>query len=335
MRPKLQQVAELAGVSEATVSRVINGRPGVADATRRLVLDVLSELGYREVPSRSTRSGVVGIVTPELENPIFPLLAQTIEAQLARYDLMSLVCPSTSETVAEQDYLDHFVRIGAAGVIVVNGRYAQEGIGYDLYLRLIDAGIPVVLVNGIFPGCPVPAVSIDVRAAAEIGVRHLARLGHRRIGCLVGPMRYSTSQLFATGYESAMHGVPDGERLVSETLFTLEGGRAGMAPLLDAGFTGVIAAGDVMALGAIAAARSWGADVPDHMSVVGLDGTPMATLTSPALTTLRQPVNRMAAAAALSLVTQIRGDGFSPSPQLFQPELVVGGSVGPVRTPVP
>jgi DNA-binding LacI/PurR family transcriptional regulator len=247
---------------------------------------------------------------------------------------MSLVCPSTSETVAEQDYLDHFTEIGAAGVIVVNGRYAQNGVGYDAYQRLIDRGLPVVLVNGIYPDCPVPAVSIDVRAAAALGVQHLARLGHRRIGCLVGPMRYSTSQLFVAGYETAMAGVNGGETFTSETLFTLEGGRAGMAPLLEAGFTGVVAAGDVMALGAIAAVRSWGADVPEQVSVVGLDGTPMTTLTSPALTTLRQPVNRMAAAAAASLMTQIRGEAVSPAPQLFQPELVAGASVGPAAVPV-
>lgn len=333
MRPKLQQVAELTGVSEATVSRVINARPGVAESTRRLVLDVLSDLGYREVPTNSAGSGVVGIVTPELENPIFPLLAQTIEAQLARYELMSLVCPSTSETIAEQDYLDYLAETGAAGVVVVNGGYARDGVGYEPYQRLLHSGVPVVLVNGIFDGCPVPAVAIDVRAAAVTAVEHLVRLGHRRIACLTGPMRYSTSQLFAAGYHTAMGRVAGSESLTSETLFTLEGGHAGMAPILEAGFTGVIASGDIMALGAIAAVRSWGAEVPNDVSVVGLDGTPLASLTSPALTTLRQPISRMAAAAASSLVSQIRGDGAAPSPQLFLPELVAGASVGPAMVP--
>ena len=99
MRPKLQEVAALAGVSEATVSRVMNARPGVSEHTRRQVLDVLSDLGYREVPVRSARSGVVGIITPELENPIFALLAQTIGSRLAHHGIMSVVCPSTSETI--------------------------------------------------------------------------------------------------------------------------------------------------------------------------------------------------------------------------------------------
>lgn len=332
MRPKLHQVAELAGVSEATVSRVINAKPGVAESTRRAVLDVLSDLGYREVPSRSNGSGIVGIVTPELENPIFPLLAQTVESRLARHELMALVCPSTSETIAEQDYLDHLTRTRAAGIVVVNGRYAQDGFGYDPYLRILDNGIPVVLVNGIFPGCPLPAVAVDLSAAARLAVQHLVRLGHTRIGCLTGPYRYSTSQLFVDGYRDAMRAVPEQTDIVSETLFTLEGGRAGMAKLLEEGCTGVVAASDLMALGAITAARSWGARVPEDVSVIGSDGTPLSTLTDPPLTTLRQPVDRMAAAAVSALLAQLNGDGML-SPQLFQPELVAGASAGAVKIP--
>ncbi|MDJ0960679.1 MAG: LacI family DNA-binding transcriptional regulator [Acidimicrobiia bacterium] len=334
MRPKLHHVAELAGVSEATVSRVINAKPGVAESTRRAVLDVLSDLGYREVPTRSTDSGLIGIVTPELGNPIFPLLAQTIEARLARHELMSLVCPSTSETIAEQDYLDHFVETRAAGIIVVNGRYAQDGFGYDPYFRIVDTGIPLVLVNGIFPGCPLPAVAVDLAAAARLGVQHLVRLGHTRIGCLTGPHRYSTSQLFVNGYRAAMREVNGGYDVVSETLFTLEGGRAGMAKLLEEGCTGVVAASDLMALGAITAARSWGAKVPEDVSIIGSDGTPLSTLTDPPLTTLRQPVERMAAATVSALLAQSNGDGML-SPQLFQPELVAGASAATVKAAAP
>ena len=113
MRPKLSDVAIIAGVSEATVSRVINGKPGVAESTRRQVLDALSDLGYRDVPSRPHRSGLVGILTPELVNPIFPLLAQSIEAKLARHDYVAVVCPTTAETINEQDYLDQLLSMNA------------------------------------------------------------------------------------------------------------------------------------------------------------------------------------------------------------------------------
>ncbi|MGH8928293.1 MAG: LacI family DNA-binding transcriptional regulator, partial [Acidimicrobiia bacterium] len=148
MRPKLQEVAGRTGVSLATVSRVLNGRPGVSAETRRQVLDAAAELGYQELPSRGG-SGAVGIITPELDNPIFPSLAEAIESRLVRHGLLAMICPSTSETVNEQDYLDHFMQADAAGVIVINGRYSQINLDFVPYEVLRDKGLPVVLVNGM------------------------------------------------------------------------------------------------------------------------------------------------------------------------------------------
>jgi LacI family transcriptional regulator, repressor for deo operon, udp, cdd, tsx, nupC, and nupG len=329
MRPKLQEIAGLTGLSLATISRILNGKPGVAAATRRQVLDLMAEMGYRDTPPR-TGSGVVGIVTPELDNPIFPQLAQAIEARLARHDLLSLVCASTSETVNEQDYLDHFLNAEAAGVVVVNGRYSQIELDYSAYERMREKGLPVVLANGMGPDCPLPSVAVDIYAAAMVGVRHLHSLGHRRIGCLAGPAKYWSSALLVEGYRDGLDGLGSnsGDAFLSETLFTVEGGRAGAARLLEAGATGIICGGDLMALGAIAGIRSWGLQVPDDVSVVGFDGTPIIAHTDPPLTSVRQPVGRMASAVSNLLTEQIHGRSASGL-HLFQPELVVGGSTGP------
>jgi len=329
MRPRLNEVAALAGVSEATVSRVLNGKPGVAAETRQIVLGVLADLGYRDQPARGTAGGIVGIITPEMDNPIFPLFAQAIEARLARLGYLAMVCPSTGETVAEQDYLDHFVATQAAGVVVINGRYCQAGVGYDPYLQMVEKQIPVVLVNGMGPDCPLPAVAVDIRAAAMQAMRHLQSLGHERIGCLTGPSKYVTSQLLHDGYVDAMSDNGSPFRCVSETLFTFEGGQAGAAGLLDAGVTGVVAASDLMALGAIAEARSLRKIVPDEVSVVGFDGTPFAAFTDPPLTTLRQPVERMSTEVASLLLSPPNGS--PPRTHTFLPELVVAGSTGPRR----
>lgn len=332
MRPKLAEVAQLADVSEATVSRVLNGRPGVAEATRRRVLDVMGDLGYRDVPSRATSSGVVGIIAPELDNPVFALFAQFLQSHLASRGMLPVVCSATSETVNEQDYLDHFLSSRAAGVVLVNGRYAQPEIGYDTYLAVRDRGLPLVLVNGLHGPSPLPAVAVDLKAATAAAVRHLVTLGHRRIGLLIGPMRYSTSIDMMEGCRVAADrlSVECGESIVSETVFTFEGGQAGSAQLLEAGATGIIAANDLMAAGAIAAVRAWGGDVPGDVSVIGFDGTPAMSYTSPRLTTLRQPVNRMSAAATALLVAAMEGSGVSQT-QVFAPELIVGRSTGPVK----
>jgi DNA-binding LacI/PurR family transcriptional regulator len=247
-----------------------------------------------------------------------------------------VVCPTTAETINEQDYLDHLVSSRAAGAIVINGRYAGVGIGYDPYTALVAQGMRVVLVNAVTAPCPVPSVSVDIAAGAAMGVEHLVTLGHRRIGCLVGPHRYTTALEFTAGWRRALtgHGLDAGPELVSETLFTVEGGQAGTARLLEADVTGIVAASDLMAVGAVRAIRGWGVDVPRDVSVVGFDGTALATMTDPPLTTARQPVDLVATAAA-SLFVATPDPAKTPAPQILSPDLIVGSTTAaaPVRTP--
>ncbi len=326
-RPKLNEVADLAGVSLATVSRVLNGKQGVANPTRQKVLDVLSELGYRDVPVRLSTSGVVGVVTPEMDNPIFPLLAQTIESRLARQGMLTMICPATTDTVNEQEYVRHFLETGAAGLVIINGRYSATDIGFEPYGELIDGAIPTVLVNGMGTESPLPAVAVDIASGAAMAVSHLANMGHKRIACLVGPRRYSSTDLLLSGYRNAMAraSLDTDSDLVSETLFTIEGGRAGIVQLIEAEATAIISGGDLMAIGAVAGLRSWGYNVPKDVSVVGFDGTTLVAYTDPPLTSVRQPVDRMAQ-TVVSLLSAPHNGG--PNLHLFQPDLVVGGSTG-------
>lgn len=327
-RPKLQEVSDRTGVSLATVSRVLNGKAGVAGATRQKVLDAVADLGYASQPARVTKAPVVGIITPELDNPIFPNFAQTIESRLARRGIMSMICPSTSETVNEQDYLNRFIEWEATGAVVINGRYAAPELGFDPYIDLERRGMKVVLVNGLSGRSPVPAVAVDIRSGALMATRHLIGLGHERIGVLTGPGRYASSDELLNGYGIAMTKaeVPMSEDWMSETLYTLEGGRAGVAGLLEAGVTGIVCGSDLMAIGAIAGVRAWGLRVPADVSVVGFDGTQLVMFTDPPLTTLRQPVGRMAATVA-SLIDSPETAGRHV--HMFNPDLIIGGSTGP------
>ena len=115
-----------------------------------------------------------------------------------------MICPTTAETVNEQDYLDQLVAMHAAGAVVVNGRYAGVGIGYRAYEDLVEKGLRVVLVNAVTQPCPIPSVTVDIGAGAVMAVEHLAAMGHQRIGCLVGPRRYATTQEFAEAWRTAM-----------------------------------------------------------------------------------------------------------------------------------
>jgi len=329
MRPRLSEIAQLADVSEATVSRVLNAKPGVANDTRSRVLDVLADLGYADVHRKATGTGAIGIVTPELSNPIFPHLAQQIESVFAHHGYISLVCSSTSETVHEQDFLDYLVSHGAAGIVVINGRYALPDVGYEPYLALRAKGIPVVLVNGFSDEPPLPSVTIDVVEAASHAVHYLGSLGHERIGMLSGPQRYPTANDLVKGYRKGLGemGIELDETLISETSWTREGGQAGAAKLLEQGVTGVVCGNDLMAMGVVTAARTWGVSVPEDLSVVGFDGSPIASYVDPPLTTLRQPAAVMAKAVVAELVGSQRSETANTSHR-FRAELVIGRSTG-------
>src|SRR5664280_2523761 len=147
MRARLADIAEHAQVSEATVSRVLNGKPGVADATRQSVLTSLDILGY-DRPSRLRRksAGLVGLVTPELTNPIFPAFAQVIETALARHGYTPVLCTQTAGGMHEDDYVRMLLDRGVSGIIYVSGLHADSTTDPQRYVTLRERGLPIVLI---------------------------------------------------------------------------------------------------------------------------------------------------------------------------------------------
>jgi alanine racemase len=334
MRVRLRQVAERAGVSEATVSRVVNNRPGVNEATRTRVRAALAELGYSgPALARGRAGGLIGLMMPELTNPIFPLFAQAIETLLARHGYTAVLCTATAEGVQEPDYIAMLLEHGVEGIVVVSGINADTSADQDVYRALLARQLPLVFVNGHAAELDAPFMSCDDRFAAELAVRHLASLGHTRIGCLVGPRRYLPVQRKLAGYHETMGELGLATTgLVAESLFTVEGGHAGGRALLHNGVTAVVAASDLMALGVIRAAREMGLHVPDDVSVVGYDDTLLMGFTDPPLTTVRQPVVALSDAAARALIDRLAGQPIDHNEYLFRPELIVRNSTGPAHT---
>ena len=339
MRARLSDIARQAGVSEATVSRVINDRPGVSAETRQAVLTALDVLGYeRPERLRKRSAGLVGLVVPELENPIFPAFAQVIESTLAQSGYTPVLCTQTPGGVTEDEYVEMLLDRQVSGIVFVSGLHADTTAGLDRYRRLLDRPLPVVLVNGYTEGLDAPFISCDDRAAAEMAVAHLVALGHRRIGLISGPERFQAVQRKLAGYRAAMARELDADghdpdELVALTLFGVEGGEVAADRLLQRDVTGIVCGSDLMALGAVRAARRRGLDVPRDVSVVGFDDSPLIAFTDPPLTTVRQPVREMAVAAVRALVDEIDGHGAPRSEYVFRPELVVRGStaVAPSR----
>lgn len=334
MRARLSDIARQADVSEATVSRVLNDRPGVAAETRQAVLTALDVLGYeRPARLRKRSAGLVGLVVPELDNPIFPAFAQTIESALAQSGYTPVLCTQTPGGVTEDEYVEMLLDRQVAGIVFVSGLHADTAADHERYRKLIARPLPIVLINGYAEGIEAPFVSCDDREAGELAVEHLVALGHRRIGLITGPDRFLPVQRKLAGFRAAMRrlvGASDAEidELIALSLFGVEGGKAAANRLLDKGVTGITCGSDLMALGAIRAARQRGLSVPGDVSVVGYDDSPLMAFTDPPLTTLRQPVIAMAVAAVRALVDEINGHAAPNSEYVFRPELVSRGSTG-------
>ncbi|WP_052849453.1 LacI family DNA-binding transcriptional regulator [Streptomyces avicenniae] len=339
MTARLADIAAQAGVSEATVSRVLNGKPGVASATRDSVLTALDLLGYeRPARLRERSAGLVGLITPELENPIFPAFAQVICQALTRQGYTPVLATQTPGGSTEDELTEMLVERGVSGILFISGLHADTTADMGRYERLRGHGVPFVLINGWSPRVRAPFVSPDDRAAVRLALTHLVSLGHRRIGLALGPARFVPVQRKIEGFLAGMAaelglGEDAARGLVAHSLYTLEGGQAAAGELLARGCTAIICASDMMALGAIRAARQRGLSVPERCSVIGFDDSPLIAFTDPPLTTIRQPVPAMGQAAVRALLEEIGGTPAPPSEFVFLPELVVRGSTAAAPPP--
>ncbi|MGH3245034.1 MAG: LacI family DNA-binding transcriptional regulator, partial [Trebonia sp.] len=302
---RLAEVAKKVGVSEATVSRVLNGKPGVSDSTRETVLTALDVLGY-ERPSklRGQRARLIGLMVPEVQNPIFPALAEVIGANLAQrgFTPVSALCTRAGGGLSEANYVDMLLEQHASGVVFAGGNFAEAAAAHEHYGLLRARGIPVVLINAAVENLGFPCVSTDDGSAVVQAFTHLSALGHERIGLVLGPEDHMPSRRKLAAFTEAAEGAGISAAPVEHALFSLEGGQAAATRMVRQGVTGVICASDVLALGAIRAARRAGLTVPGDVSVVGYDDSAWLNCTDPPLTTVRQPIQSMGGAAVALLV---------------------------------
>jgi len=336
MSKRLGEVARKVGVSEATVSRVLNGKPGVSEPTRQAVLTALDVLGYeRPTKLRGERARLVGLVLPELQNPIFPAFAEVMGAMLAQRGFTPVLCTQTAGGVSEADYVDLLLQQQVSGIVFIGGLYAQEDAPHGHYARLAERRLPTVLVNASIDDLDFPCVSCDDAVAVEQAMGHLLSLGHSRIGLLIGPPDHVPSQrkLAAARVVAAGAGIALEPEQIAHCLYSLEGAQASAMRLLGAGVTGIVCASDPMALGAIRATKRAGLNVPRDVSIVGYDDSVLMSSIDPPLTTVRQPIEPMCRTVMELLVSQMDGTGLSHDELLFEPELVVRGSTAPPAAP--
>ena len=329
MTVTIADVAAKAGVSTATVSRVLSGLGRASTATQARVLEAARDLGYR--PSEVARSlqrrstQTIGLIITDIENPYFPQLVRSVEdaARAAGYSV--LLCNAADDPDREASYLELLVDRRVYGLVI-----AASSLGARHGDWLTAPPIPVVLVNTAAPDADVPTIMSDNEGGGAMVAEHLLALGHRRFGYLMPPPRNVDAPARLAGVRRALRAAQlDGDALqIARGEALVWGGEVAANELLDRApeTTAFVAYNDLMAIGALRALRQRGRRVPADASVVGFDDVALAAYVDPPLTTISQRTEEMGRWAVERLIGE---DGIGPSSVRLPVDLQVRGSSGP------
>jgi LacI family transcriptional regulator len=339
----IRDVAEVADVHPSTVSRALNSRPDgmVSAATVARIVAVAKDLGYQPNALaqglRANRTMTVGMLIPDLTNPLFPPIVRGIEDRLGEHGYTLLIANTDNDQAKEHAILDVMRRRRVDGLIIATARLESP-----LLAEVMAADLPVVLVNRTADGPVLPSVAGDDHAGIGAVVRHLAELGHTRIAHLASTREVTTGLNRYQSFLSWMDTVGlevDPELIAWCPWFTQQDGATAFRQLLDAGrrFTAVVAANDLVAMGCYDVAAERGLRIPDDLSITGFNDIPFAERFSPPLTTVRIPHYQIGVKAADLMLGSIDEPGSEVVSLRLPAELVVRGSTavpadGPATT---
>lgn len=333
----LRDVAARAGVHPATASRALNPqtRPLVNDQTAERVSKAAAELGYRPNPIarslKTSRSGSIGTVIPDLNNPLFPPIVRGIEDVLTAAGYSALIVNTDNDADREAAQVASLRTRQVEGMIFATARRR-----HPLLEQLLAEGVAMVLVNRRVESAPILNVTSDDASGVAAAVRHLVDLGHRRIAHLAGPQSTSTGTARLHAYRQAIAtaGIAADRSLIEECEFwTEEEGAAAVRRLLDGGAdcTAILAGNDLLALGAYDALGERGLICPDDISVVGFNDIRFMDKLRPPLTSVRIPHYEIGAEAARVLLDRLANPSIPAKSVLLPPSLVVRQSTSPPR----
>lgn len=308
----IYDVARLAGVSPATVSRVFNGTT-VTPENERVVRDAAARLDF--VPNRTARtlrrrsSDIIALVIPDIENPYFTALARGVEDEARGAGYSVVLCNTDDDIGRESDYLDVAVSEHMAGVIIAAAS------GQSDLSPLLSRQKAVVAVDRVPHGAAIDAVTVDNAVGAELATRLLVERGYGRIACIAGPHDVETSVARISGWRDALShaGLPVDDDLVEHADYRVEGGSAAMARLLDRRVRpdAVFVANNLMSVGALRALRDAGIHPPE-IGVASFGALPFSTSAPTGVSMVSLPARELGASAARMLLARIRGDRQAP-----------------------
>jgi LacI family transcriptional regulator len=326
----IYDVSELAGVSLATVSRVMNNNARVSDKTKQKVLQAMAQLGYR--PSAiakglaSNRSNSVGVLISELHGPFYGMMMSAIETELRKYDIHSIFAAGHSDADKEEDAVNFLLSRRCDALILY-----VEAVSDDYLVELNKRGTPIVVLGRDIKKLQSQCINLDNELGGYLAAKYLLNAGHRKIAYISGPLWKNDTQDRLTGHKRALaeHKLKFNDKLLYEGDYQEEGGVNGLNHLLAgrSGFTAVACANDEMAAGAMAAAREAGLTLPKDLSIIGFDNVAYSRFVYPKLCTVNYPVREMAEMATHWVLRHVYDHTRFEIANTFQPVMVERQSV--------
>jgi LacI family transcriptional regulator len=325
---KLRDVARLADVHPATASRALNPetRLLVSEETAQRVLAAAADLGYRPNAVarslRTRRSRTVGVLIPDLNNPLFPPMIRGLEDRLAEAGYVALIGNTDGDDARERQIFEQMLARHVDGYVLATAHLRNP-----LLEEAVQASVPVVLMNRMAADYEFPSVVVDNERGVKLAVSHLLALGHRNIACIAGPQDLSTGLARYRGYQAAMAEAglePAPGQVAFAQAFSIEEGQRCAAEILAAGDCTAVAAGnDMLAVGCYLALDQAGLSCPADISVVGFNDMPFIDMLRPPLTTIAFPHYQVGTEAAQLLIERLNGDASKVKVLYLAPELIV------------
>lgn len=326
MKVTIYDVAEKAGVSITTVSRVINNTGRISEKTKQKVLKVMEEMRYQPSVVASALTGkrtrTIGLIIPDVANPFFAEIARRVEDRGRELGFNLLMCNTDNNPETEEMYLEVMKQKRVDGIII--GTTTSH---YREVQNLLKEQFPVALIAQDIPELVIDVVSVDDFLGGYQATSHLISLGHHQIAIIVGDQNRTSDKYRLQAYRQALedNGIGYDERYVFRTDYSIEGGKRAAYQILQLAKrpTAIFCCFDYLAVGVYQASRELGVHIPNDLSVVGFDNTLLATIIDPPLTTIAQPVDEMGRQVMDLLVAEIEGEKQTKKRIILSPELII------------
>lgn len=329
----IKDIAQESGVSPTTVSLIVNNKPcRISEETRQIVLDVVKKYNYR--PNSSARALVtkktetIGLIVPDISNPFFAELSKGVEREARIFDYSIILCNSDDSGKKDIKNTDLLSSRQVDGLILAPSLNDYDTEEIEKFNRMTHNKLPVVLIDRQIPYFSYNSALIDHRIGGYLATEHLIRLGHRKIGCITGPLHLDSGKKRFQGYQDAlkMGGLDFCDSYIYNGNYQVDSGLAGGEALMQKGVTAIFACNDLMAFGCIRQARQMNLLPGRDISIVGFDDIPICDLLDQPLTTVNQPLYELGKISFQLLYDQIISPQTKIQTVTLPPSLIIRGT---------